>query len=128
MPSPPGSELPGPPSTWPIWAIASAFSTRRLPCSASSVRFSDRKRRLIFSNMTRTYSSDQSRANRVDGGLDAVLDSELHQDVRDVVLHRLRADVQLAGDVGVVLADGDEAEHLELARGEVGARPACVAR
>ena len=39
---------------------------------------------------------DDPAADRVDGRLDAVLDLELHQDVRDVVLDRLRADVQLA--------------------------------
>ncbi len=39
---------------------------------------------------------DDPAADRVDRRLDAVLDLELHQDVRDVVLDRLRADVQLA--------------------------------
>ena len=40
--------------------------------------------------------SDDAAAHCVDRRLDAVVDLQLHQDVRDVILDRLRADVQLA--------------------------------
>src|SRR2546421_52648 len=53
--------------------------------------------------------------------LDAVVDLELHQDVRDVVLDRLRADVEVGGDLRVVLAVRDQLEDLDLAVGELGA-------
>ena len=61
-------------------------------------------------------SLDDPAADGVDRRLDAVLDLELHEDVRDVVLDRLRADEQLAGDLGVVLADGDQPQDSSPAR------------
>src|SRR5919108_1716339 len=64
---------------------------------------------------------DDSAADRVHRRLDAVLDLELHEDVRDVVLDRLRADEELPGDLGVVLAVGDQLQHLDLAVRELGA-------
>src|SRR5919106_1717642 len=64
---------------------------------------------------------DDSAANRVDSGLDAVLDLQLHEDVRDVVLDRLWANEELARDLGVVLAVRDQFEHLDLAVRELGA-------
>ena len=48
-------------------------------------------------------SLDDSAADCVDRSLDAVLDLQLHQDVRDVVLDRLRADVQLAAIMALSL-------------------------
>ena len=62
---------------------------------------------------------DDPAAHRVDGRLDAVVDLQLHQDVRDVVLDGLRADVELGGDHGVVLAVRDQLQHLDLALGEL---------
>ena len=44
---------------------------------------------------------DDPGAHCVDRRLDAVLDLQLHQDVRDVVLDRLRADVQLAAIIAL---------------------------
>src|SRR5262245_56364841 len=64
---------------------------------------------------------DDPAADGVDRRLDAVLDLQLHEDVRDVVLDRLRADVQRLGDLRVVLAVRDQAQHLELAVRELGA-------
>src|SRR5919198_693855 len=52
---------------------------------------------------------------RLERRLDAVVDLQLHQDVRDVVLDRLRADVQLGGDHRVVLAVRDQLQDLDLA-------------
>src|SRR5438067_11121483 len=69
----------------------------------------------------RGISSDDSAPDGVDGRLDAVVDLELHQDVRDVVLHRLRADVELSRDLRVVLAVRDQLQDLDLAVGELGA-------
>ena len=46
-------------------------------------------------DLARRSSLDDSGANGVDSRLDAVVDLQLHQDVRDVVLDRLRADVEL---------------------------------
>src|SRR4051812_8466098 len=60
-------------------------------------------------------ASDDPAPDRVDGGLDAVVDLELHEDVRDVVLDRLRADVELAGDHCVVLPVRDQLQDLDLA-------------
>src|SRR3954469_21793621 len=66
---------------------------------------------------------DDPRPDRVDRGLDAVLDLELHQDAGDVVLHRLRADEELRGDLGVAFALGQQPKHLDLALGQAGVRP-----
>ena len=63
---------------------------------------------------------DDAAAHGVDRRLDAVVDLQLHQDVRDVVLHRLRADVQLGGDDGVVLAVRDQLQDLDLPFGQLG--------
>src|SRR5919197_142985 len=62
---------------------------------------------------------DDAAPHGVDGRLDPVLDLELTQDVRDVVLHRLRADVELGGDHRVVLAVRDQLQDLDLAVGEL---------
>src|SRR5215210_1467624 len=62
---------------------------------------------------------DDSGAHGVDGRLDPVVDLKLHQDVRDVILDRLRADVELAGDHRVVLAVCDQLENLDLALGQL---------
>ncbi|SNQ45832.1 hypothetical protein FRACA_1140006 [Frankia canadensis] len=48
------------------------------------------------------------------------MELELLQDVANVVLHRVLADVQLLGDVAVVHALGDEPQHLHLPVGEPG--------
>src|ERR687891_574469 len=63
---------------------------------------------------------DDPASNGVNSRLDAVLDLQLHEDVRDVVLDRLRADEELARDLGVVLAVRDQLQDLELAVGELG--------
>src|SRR4051794_31280061 len=65
--------------------------------------------------------SDDSRTDGVHGRLNPVVDLELHEDVRDVVLHRLRADVELGRDECVVLAVRDELQYLDLAVGKLGA-------
>src|SRR6266498_2855027 len=62
---------------------------------------------------------NDSAAHGVDRGLDAVFDLKLHQDVRDVVLDRFRADEELTRDLGVVLADGDQLQHLDLPVGKL---------
>ena len=51
--------------------------------------------------------------------LDAVAEAELHQDARDVRLHRRLRDEERLRDLGVREAARDQAEHLELARGQV---------
>ena len=58
-----------------------------------------------------------------DDGLGAVGDVELGEDDGHVVAHRLRAEVELAGDRPVVVAVGDQPEHLDLTLGESGERP-----
>src|SRR5712691_1268696 len=68
---------------------------------------------VLPSEVLRTFDGggrplDDPAANCVDSRLDAVVDLQLHQDVRDVVLARLRADVELTGDHRVVLAVGDQ--------------------
>ena len=50
--------------------------------------------------------------------LHAVTQVELLEDVRDVGLHRRLADVELAADLGVRLAAGDQPEHVHLALGQ----------
>src|SRR3954466_10795956 len=60
-------------------------------------------------------SSDDAGTNGVDSGLDPIVDLELHQDVRDVILHCLRTDVKLRCDDGVVLAVRDQLQDLDLA-------------
>src|SRR6266550_6184581 len=67
----------------------------------------------------RRLPSDDSAPHRIHRGLDAVVDLKLHQDVRDVVLDRLRADVQVGGDLGFVLAVRDQLQDLDLAVGEL---------
>ena len=51
-------------------------------------------------------------------GLAAAGRAQLGQDVGHVHAHRLGRDEQLAGDRGIAQAGGDQAEHLELARGQ----------
>src|SRR5206468_8650146 len=87
---------------WPTCA-----ATRTASASPPSAGFAD------------ALSLHDPRPDRVDRGLDAVFDLELHQDVRDVVLDRLRADVELTGDHRVVLAVRDQLQHLDLAVGEL---------
>src|SRR5205085_7206456 len=70
------------------------------------------------SRSTEPRALDDPRADRVNRGLDAVLDLELHQDACDVVLHRLRADEELRGDRRVALALRQQAKHLDLPLGE----------
>ncbi len=53
------------------------------------------------------------------GGLDPAPDVELAQDPRDVDARGLGAHVQLGADLAVGAADGDEAQDLALARGQV---------
>ena len=67
-------------------------------------------------------------------GLGAVVEVELGEDACDVRLDGGVADDEFAGDVGVREAAGDEPQHFELARGQLGerrglfalGRPACV--
>src|ERR671931_1245420 len=72
-----------------------------------------------FRSALASLGLDDAAPHGVDGRLDPVLDLELHQDVRDVVLHRLRADVELGGDHRVVLAVRDQLQDLDLAVGEL---------
>ena len=51
--------------------------------------------------------------------LDAVAEVELLEDVRDVRLHGRLADEELLPDLGVGEAVGDQAQDLELARGQL---------
>src|SRR5690348_16533225 len=54
-----------------------------------------------------------------DDSLDAVAESELHQDARDVRLDGCLADDEAGRDLGVGEAAGEELEHLELTRGQL---------
>src|SRR5204862_2444791 len=71
---------------------------------------------------------NQTASDGEDRRLDAVFDLELHQDVRDVVLDRLRADRELGGDLGVVLAVRDQLQHLDLPVGELTSDRLCGLR
>src|SRR5205085_2817418 len=55
------------------------------------------------------------------GGVHAPLGAELAQDVRDVHARGAGADVESGGDLAVGVALGEQPEHRELARGQVGA-------
>jgi hypothetical protein len=59
---------------------------------------------------------DPALAHGVDDGLGAVVDGQLAQDGRHVVLHRLLADGQRVGDLLVGHALGDVVQDLHLAR------------
>src|SRR5262249_52916266 len=61
---------------------------------------------------------DPAVAERVDHRLRAVVHRQLAQDRRDVVLHRLVADLEGARDLLVAVAARDVLEHLDLARRE----------
>jgi hypothetical protein len=65
---------------------------------------------------TRGLLVDEADANGADRGLDAVVDLQLGEDARDVVLDGAAADVQRLTDARVVPAPGQEPEHLELPR------------
>ena len=60
--------------------------------------------------------------SRTDDRLSAVGDAELREDVRDVVADRLRAEHEVARDVGVRATLGYELEDLALAIGQLGER------
>src|SRR5579859_6852773 len=60
-------------------------------------------------------------ADGEEGGLGAVLQAELTQDVGDVALHRAFADHQGTRDLLVASAFGGQAQHLALAIGQLGA-------
>lgn len=60
--------------------------------------------------------SDESCSDRVHGGLNPVLQLELLEDVRHVLLDRVLADRQRLADRGVVGAIGEQPQHVELAR------------
>jgi hypothetical protein len=62
----------------------------------------------------------QPRFAGADDGLRAIGDLELGEDVRDVVAHRLGAQVEALRDLGVRLVLGDQGEDLVLAVGELG--------
>src|SRR6188768_666123 len=59
---------------------------------------------------------DPALAHRVDDGLGAVVDRQLAQDRRHVVLHRLLADGERVGHLLVCHALGDVVEDLDLTR------------
>ena len=65
-------------------------------------------------------SARQSRASFVEpgGGLAARLDAELVEDVGDVALDRVRAEVEGARDQLVAVAGGEARQHLALAIAE----------
>src|SRR5689334_20126735 len=56
------------------------------------------------------------------GGRGARGDAGFHEDVADVALDRLLAEIELASDALVGHAGGEQPQHLELARGEAGRR------
>src|SRR5206468_1200427 len=70
------------------------------------------------SGEVRRLRAVQTHADRVHGGLGAVRDAELREDVADVGLDGLLGDAELAGDALVREAAGDEREDLLLAAGE----------
>lgn len=49
-----------------------------------------------------------------------VTDTELHQDRRHIVAHRLCCEVQLGSDLGVAPANREQSEHVVLALGQSG--------
>ncbi len=63
-----------------------------------------------------TAGLNEARLVGEDDGLGAVVEVELGEDARDVGLDGGVAYDELAGDVGVGHAAGDEPEHFELAR------------
>ena len=62
---------------------------------------------------------EEARLVRQHHRLNAVAEVELLQDVGDVGLHRRLADVEVAADLGIGQASGDQAEHIELAIGQL---------
>src|SRR5581483_4719149 len=83
------------------------------------------------------YATGQARLDLSDAGshslhssLNAVLEMELGQDVPNVVLHRVRAQVELLGNRGVFLPHGEELKDSNLAfrqgRTEDFARPGSI--
>src|SRR4051794_18942911 len=62
---------------------------------------------------------DHSGLVREHHGLDAVAETELHQDPRDVRLHRRLGHEQLLGDLGIREAARDQSQHLLLAGGQI---------
>src|SRR5262245_35359901 len=69
---------------------------------------------------TRSRALEQPSLHRLHGGLHPVLDLELGEDVRDVVLHGLDADEELLRDLGVLLALRQQAQDFRLAFRELG--------
>src|SRR4051812_40042680 len=67
---------------------------------------------------------EQLLADGVEYGLHARVQLELLQDVPDVVLDRVLGDEQLAGDLTVVPATGDETQYVEFALGQARGRHA----
>src|SRR3954470_17039672 len=109
----------------PLAATATAMSVRvmrvfvvimpralRAGASPSSSRRVTRQPRLTRGDETALVGEDDR--------LHAVAQAELGQHVGDVGLDRVLAEHELRGDLGVGQAAGDEAQHLELARGELG--------
>lgn len=67
---------------------------------------------------TNLIATDDARLPGIDSRLRAVSEMEFAQDVGDVALDRLGADDELLRDFAIVFACGDEAQHLQFARGQ----------
>ena len=63
-------------------------------------------------------ASDQALPQRVRDRVCPVAEMQLAQDVRDVGLDGLLADVELPGDLGVAVRPGQRLQHLTLASGQ----------
>src|SRR5664280_1287397 len=71
---------------------------------------------------------NETLAHRSSGQLRPVLSVELLHDVLEVELDRVLADTQLARNLAVALADGDELEDFQLSIGQALRRPGATAR
>ena len=76
--------------------------------------------------LLRELSLSEPCGSRYEACLGAVGDVELGEDCRDVVAHRLLAEEERRGDLGVRASPGQELEDLELAGCELGKRLAEV--
>src|SRR5580765_2380748 len=85
------------------------LATRRTRSRSPASRSASRPPTEIWRSSGRSsaLSMPAPAPDRVHRGLEAVVDLELHEDVRDVVLDGLGADVEVGGEHGVVLAVRD---------------------
>src|SRR5919197_1729970 len=111
----------------PRAASASSRETGTIPSGCQPKRSStprpalltgrgSRRRRALL--LPASLEVNQALADRVERGLGAVEDLELLVHVADVVAHRLFADLQPVGDLLVGHPGRDQAQDLQLARGQ----------